>query len=290
MASIEAGSSSSSKNALAPIENSRSPCYLNNGDYLGIRIVPDPLIGDNYQSWRRFMTIAFSTKNKLRFVNGTILQPTNESDPIYSDWQRCNDLVISWITNYLSQQIYATVLYVYIAKEVWDDLQQIYSQSSGIRVHHLKQAIAAFKQENLSISDYFTHLKGLWNEFLNYRPIPGCTYGAKCICGLSKTLIEYQHYNYVHSFLMGLNESFAVVRGQFLLMKPLPGINKVLSLIQNHEKQKGAGMLSFPIGLPSVKSTALVSRMDNGVNQGFVYPNFGSSDLLSRFDNSKQFQ
>uniref|UniRef100_A0A2N9I067 Reverse transcriptase Ty1/copia-type domain-containing protein n=1 Tax=Fagus sylvatica TaxID=28930 RepID=A0A2N9I067_FAGSY len=88
-----------------------------------------------------------------------------------------------------------------VSIEVWDDLQQRYTQSNGTRVHHLKQAIASFKQENLTVSDYFTTLKGLWDELLNYRPIP-------------------------RLFLMGLNESFAAVRGQILLMEPLPGINK----------------------------------------------------------------
>jgi hypothetical protein len=219
------------QSALVPTENSRIPYYLNNGDHHGIRIVPDPLIGDNYQSWRTFMTRALSAKNKLGFVNGTILQPNDQLDPVFSDWQRCNDLVLSWITNCLSRQIYATVLYAHTAKEIWDDLQQRYSHSYGTRVHHLNQAIASLKQESLSVSDYFTHLKGLWDEFLNYRPIPSCTCGAKCVCGLSKTLIEYQHYDYVHSFLMGLNETFAIVRGQILLMEPLPGINKVFSQI-----------------------------------------------------------
>ena len=213
------------------IENSRSPFYLNNGDNPGIRIVPEPLTGDNYQAWRRSMTTALSAKNKLGFVNGAILQPNDESDPLFSDWQRCNDLVLSWITNCLSRQIHATVLYVYTAKEVWDDLQQRYCQSNGTRVHHLKQAIASLKQDNMPVSDYFTQLKGLWDELLNYRPIPGCTCGAKCICGLSRTLMDYQHYDYVHNFLMGLNDSFAPVRGQILLMEPLPNINKVFSLI-----------------------------------------------------------
>jgi hypothetical protein len=68
------------------------------------------------------MTTALSAKNKLGFINGTVLQPYDEADPLFSDWQRCNDLVLSWITNCLSRQIYATVLYVYIANEVWDDL------------------------------------------------------------------------------------------------------------------------------------------------------------------------
>uniref|UniRef100_A0A2N9FUQ8 Reverse transcriptase Ty1/copia-type domain-containing protein n=1 Tax=Fagus sylvatica TaxID=28930 RepID=A0A2N9FUQ8_FAGSY len=125
----------------------------------------------------------------------------------------------------LKDEIHATMLYLYTVKDVWDDLQQRYSQSNGTRVHHLKQAIAAFKQESLT------------------------------------------HYDYVHSFLMGLNKSYAVVRGQILLMEPLPGINKVFSLIQNHEKQKGVGILPLPNGFPSVESTTLISRIDNGVNQ-----------------------
>ena len=110
-------------NLLNSIDNSKSLYYLNNGDNPGTRLVPYPLIGDNYQAWRRSMTMALSAKNKLGFINGTIPQPSDESDPLFFDWQRCNDLVLSWITNCLSQQIYATGLYVYIAKEVWDNLQ-----------------------------------------------------------------------------------------------------------------------------------------------------------------------
>ena len=80
--------SSSVKNQsdIVPIENSWSPYYLNNGDHPGICIVPDPLTGDNYQSWKRSMMTALSAKNKLGFVNGTILQPNDESDPLSSNW------------------------------------------------------------------------------------------------------------------------------------------------------------------------------------------------------------
>ena len=43
------------------------------------------------------------------------------------------------------------------------------------------------------------------------------------------------------SFLMGLNENFAQVRGQLLLMDPMPPINKVFSLISQEEKQRKIG-------------------------------------------------
>jgi hypothetical protein len=101
----------------------------------------------------------FVSQEQVRFINGTIPQPSDESDPLIFDWQRHNDLVLSWIMNCLLQQIYATGLYVYIAKKVWDNLQQKYNQGNGTRVFHLRQAISFFKQENIPISIYFTHLK-----------------------------------------------------------------------------------------------------------------------------------
>ena len=46
------------------------------------------------------------------------------------------------------------------------------------------------------------------------------------------------------SFLMGLNDSFAQVRGQLLLMDTLPPINKVFSLITQEERQRKIGSQS----------------------------------------------
>ena len=243
------------------IVDSRSPYYLNNGDNPGIHLVTKPLSGDNYHTWSRSMSLALSSKNKLGFVIGTVPQPNDPSDPLYDLWTRCNDLVLSWITSCLAEHISASVIYIKIAKGVWDDLKERYSQSNGPRVFHLKQAISSLKQEQYDVSSYYTVLKSLWDEFLNYRPIPGCSCGAKCICDLSKTLTDYQHYDYVLSFLMGLNESFAQVRSQILLMEPLPSINKVFALVQQEEKQRGVGILP----LPTVGSTTLLSRMDNAI-------------------------
>lgn len=42
-------------------------------------------------------------------------------------------------------------------------------------------------------------------------------------------------------FLMGLNESFNAVRGQILLMQPLPSVRKAYSLISQEEKQRELG-------------------------------------------------
>ena len=47
------------------------------------------------------------------------------------------------------------------------------------------------------------------------------------------------------SFLMGLNDSYAQVRGQLLLMDPLPPINKVFSLVTQEEHQRQVGSQSI---------------------------------------------
>jgi hypothetical protein len=92
-------------------------------------------------------------------------------------------------------------------------------------------------QEDQSASNYFTSLKGLWDELLIYRPLPVCLCG-KCSCGALKTLTEYNQQKYLLQFLMGLNESFLHVKGQISLMDPLSPINKVFSLVVQHECQK----------------------------------------------------
>ena len=44
---------------------------------------------------------------------------------------------------------------------------------------------------------------------------------------------------------MGLNDSFSHIRGQILLMDPLPSVNKVLSLVIQEEKLKEISVKSL---------------------------------------------
>ena len=55
------------------------PYYLHHSDNPGIVLVSQVLTGDNYTSWSRAMMIALSVKNKLGFINGSLVKP-NESD------------------------------------------------------------------------------------------------------------------------------------------------------------------------------------------------------------------
>ena len=45
-------------------------------------------------------------------------------------------------------------------------------------------------------------------------------------------------------FLVGLNEDYKIIRGSILMMKPLPNIDQVYSLIQQEEKQRSLSAVS----------------------------------------------
>lgn len=69
---------------------------------------------------------------------------------------------------------------------------------------------------------------------------PAYTCG-KCTCGGIRDLNHHHQVEYPISFLIGLNDSYAHVRGQILLMDPIPPITKVFSLIIQEEKQRTIG-------------------------------------------------
>lgn len=77
------------------------------------------------------------------------------------------------------------------------------------------------KQGNINVSDFFTALTILWEELDNFLPIPPCS------CG-STTYVKEDR---VVTFLTSLNESFDVVKIQVLVMKPMPNLNRVISLV-----------------------------------------------------------
>ena len=119
-------------------------------------------------------------------------------------------------------------------------------------------------QDQQLVSVYFTKLKALWEELSNFRPFCSC---GKCTCGGVKELAAHYQLEYVMSFLMGLNESFAQVRGQLLLMDPLPVINKVFSLISQEERQRKISSQSVSAG-DSNNSMAFMAKNEPVVRAG----------------------
>ncbi|KAL5538052.1 hypothetical protein UlMin_046010 [Ulmus minor] len=121
-------------------DDSNSPYYLSNGDHPGLALVSQPLIGNNYNSWSRTMTMSLIAKSKLCFVDGSLSRPALD-DECYNSWFRCNSMVMSWILHVISREIADSVMYIADAEDMWNDLHDRFHQNSGPRVFQIKQLL-----------------------------------------------------------------------------------------------------------------------------------------------------
>ncbi|KAK4276818.1 hypothetical protein QN277_014924 [Acacia crassicarpa] len=147
------------------IQNVGNPYYLHPNENPSLVLVSSVLTGPNYHSWARAMKMALMSKNKLRFIDRSSPVPSSV-DPLYLAWERCNMMVLSWLTRSLSPTIAQSILWIDKASEVWEDLRARFSQNDVFRLADLQEDIQNLKQGDLSVSDYFTKLKILWDELL----------------------------------------------------------------------------------------------------------------------------
>ncbi|KAI3712580.1 hypothetical protein L1987_71139 [Smallanthus sonchifolius] len=180
--------------------HSSNPLFLHSSDHPGLLLVSKTFDGFSFGSWKRAMSIVLSAKNKLGFVDGTVVRPT--SSPNLELWKRCNNMVISWILNTLSSDI---------------------SES---------KSLSAISQGNDDVATYFTKIKAVWDELNAIKPIP------PCICGTSQLMAKHETDHRLMQFLMGLNPCYNMIRGNIITMKPHPSISEAYDFLIQDEKQR----------------------------------------------------
>ncbi|KAF7138291.1 hypothetical protein RHSIM_Rhsim07G0134800 [Rhododendron simsii] len=230
-----------SQNKESMVESS-SPFFIHPSDHPGLLLVTKRLDGNNYATWRRSMVIALTAKNKIGFVNGAIKVPDAAKKPIdYALWERCDKMVLSWLLNSVEADLADGVVYAETAQEIWGDFHDRFSQGNAPRIFQIQKSISSHAQGSMSVSTYYTKLKALWDELASYKTQPTCS------CGGMKVYHEQREHDQIMQFLMGLNESYNPIRGQILLMNPLPSVRKAYSLVTQEEKQREIGSSSTEI-------------------------------------------
>ncbi|CAH9057272.1 unnamed protein product [Cuscuta europaea] len=116
---------------LNPTEDPSSPYYLHPSDHAGLRIISETLTGENFNAWKKSVTMAFSVKNKMGFLVASIAQPKSEDSVAYSVWYRINALILSWLIYSISPEICSTFLYFTSTKDLWDEIHLCYGKSDG---------------------------------------------------------------------------------------------------------------------------------------------------------------
>ncbi|XP_023644448.1 uncharacterized protein LOC111832367 [Capsella rubella] len=210
-------------------DNIHSPFHLHSSDHPGLVLVPDLLDGTNYGTWIVAITTSIEAKNKLGFVDGSLVRP-DESDPYFLIWKRCNSMVKSWLLNSVSKQIYSSILYFSTAAEIWKDLYTRYHKSNLPRLYKLRQQIHSLRQGSMDLSSYHTKTQALWEELSSLQVT------ARSV----EDLLAERETNRVIDFLMGLNNNYDTVRSQILMKKSLPSLSEVYNMLDQDDSQRSA--------------------------------------------------
>ena len=104
----------------------------------------------------------------------------------------------------------------------------------------------------------------------DFSEVPECQCATTCEA-MKKILANEQRKKLIH-FLMNLNDEYEPVRGQILLLDPLPNVNKAYAMIQRVEKQRQV-----------TNSVGVVRELATHVNKGGNAGNNNSDPLLAAF-------
>ncbi|XP_074346837.1 uncharacterized protein LOC141685642 [Apium graveolens] len=196
------------------VQSNLHPLFLQNIDHPGLVLIYKKLIGkENFGPWKRSISIALSAKNKLGIVNASYKKP-EETSSLRAQWDRVNDMVISWILNTVSEEISNVMDFVTSAQEVWEELHDQLSSVNGHRVYQVLKDLYALEQSDKPVKIYYHKLKNLWDEYAALEMVILCKCG--CICGNHKLQEEREQRKKLLQFLMGLNNSYSTSRGQIL--------------------------------------------------------------------------
>ncbi|XP_048233111.1 uncharacterized protein LOC125370687 [Ricinus communis] len=215
------------------IDDQNSEYYIHPNENPIPMLTSYQLIGNNYHSWAQSMKMSLISKNKFQFVNGSI-KVHREEDPSYNACLKCNNLVLSWLQRSLNTEIGQSVMWLDYAYDLWADLYDRFSQGDLIRISDLQQEFFSLQQGNLSVTTYHTHLKILWDEICNLRPLHACECSAN----------KYRKQDFILKLLKGLNENFSVQRSQILMMKLMPPVNEIFAIVIQHERSLSAATVS----------------------------------------------
>jgi len=73
------------------------------------------------------MKRALLSKNKLKFIDKNISK-LSDNDSTFEVWERCNVMVLSWITRTLTPQISESVVYIDSVRSLWEDFRERFTK------------------------------------------------------------------------------------------------------------------------------------------------------------------
>ncbi|GKB13316.1 putative RNA-directed DNA polymerase [Tanacetum coccineum] len=163
------------------------PLHLHPNDTTTLTVVSIKLKGtENYQVWSCAMLLALERKNKIGFIDGSCKR-SNTDEVLGKQWDRVNAIVLGWILNSISKELFLRQIFSKRAKHVWEELKKTYDK-----------------------------LNALWKQYDAMIKLP------KCVCNASEGFKKHNQLLKLMQFLMGLDDSYMQIRSSILSKETLP--------------------------------------------------------------------
>ncbi|GJW51846.1 peptidase family M48 protein [Tanacetum coccineum] len=167
---------SSSSNTTSDLNNQslliQNPLFLHPSDGPGTLVVHEKLIGaQNFCSWKRSVEIALSTKQKLGFIRGIVPRSPDDAS-LQEQWDTCNNLMISWLMNYVSESIAKSIMFIDTTHAIWLQLETRFALSNGSHKYKLNRETYDTMQSRKLVSEYYTSMKYIWEELDSINELP----------------------------------------------------------------------------------------------------------------------
>ena len=214
-----------------------NPLYLHPSDGATTIQVEKLQGSSDYRAWRRAMEKNLASKRKLGFVTGGVPRPT--TDVVQTDqWDTCNNMVIAWLTHNVSPSIMKSIMFMTSAAAIWSNLEKRFQLTNGSRKYKLNRELYEIRQSSMSINDYYTAIKALWEELDALNTLPVISDPCEAVQALLDSIASQQEESKLFQFLNGLEEIYNPQRSQFLLMNPLPSVEVAAAALQQEAQRE----------------------------------------------------
>nr|GEU78352.1 putative Gag-polypeptide of LTR copia-type [Tanacetum cinerariifolium] len=129
-----------------------NPLHMNPNDSTSTFLIPFKLTGpENYRMCTSAMKLALQARNKYAFMDGSCVKSAySASNVLFAQWDRCNDVVLTWIMNSVSVDVYMGLVYSVDVATSWIDLESTYDK--GVTKRTLFTTPVAAKSKNLGVT------------------------------------------------------------------------------------------------------------------------------------------
>ncbi|GJW51394.1 hypothetical protein Tco_0092745, partial [Tanacetum coccineum] len=235
------------------------PLHLHPNDTTALTVVSIKLKGtENYQVWSCAMLLALEGNNKIGFIDGSCKR-SNTYDIFGKQWDRVNAIVLGWILNSISEELFLGIFFSKRAKHVWEELKETYDKFDGSIIFGLHNQINTLKQNGSSITDYYHKLNALWKQYDAMIELP------KCVCNASEGFKKHNQLLKLMQFLMGLDDSYMQIRSFILSREVLPDVRSAYATISSEESHRVA-VGSVAGSSKRNQASAFVSNVPNSQN------------------------